>query len=53
MIIRIRWAIKKKLDTNDNPTGAGHNDQSVFVLTILEKNKEMRLKFSHEGVTVL
>ena len=29
------------------------NDQSMFVLTILEKIKETRLKFSQGSVTVL
>ena len=29
----------KKLDANDDVTYAGGNDQSVFVLTILEKIK--------------
>ena len=42
----------KKLDTNDNATDAGDNDQSRFVLTILEKIKEARLKFSQGSVTV-
>ena len=35
----------KKLDINDNTADTG-NDQSMFVLTILEKIKETRLKFS-------
>ena len=30
----------KKLDANDNPADAAGNDQSMFVLTILEKIKE-------------
>ena len=34
----------KKLDSNDDATDAGDNDQSMFVLIILEKNKETRLK---------
>ena len=29
------------------------NDQSIFVLTILEKIKETILNFSHESITVL
>ena len=35
----------KKLDGDGNAIGVG-NDQSVLVLTILEKIKETRLKFS-------
>ena len=27
--------------------------QNMFILTILEKNKETRLKFSHGSVTIL
>ena len=42
----------KKLDDNYNATDAG-NDQSMFLLTILEKIKETRLKFSQGGLTVL
>ena len=42
----------KKLDHNENDTDAG-NDQSMFVLAILEKIKETRLKFSQGSVTVL
>ena len=42
----------KKLDVNDNATDAG-NDQSMFVLTILEKIKGTRLKISQGTVTVL
>ena len=38
----------KKLDAYGNATDAG-NDQSMFVLTILEKIKETRLKFSHKS----
>ena len=30
-----------------------NNDQSMFVLTILEKVKQTRLKFSQGSVTVL
>ena len=30
-----------------------NNDQSLFVLTILEKLKQTRLKFSQGSVTVL
>ena len=40
----------KKLDDNDNATDEG-NDQSMFILTILEKKKEIRLKFSQGNVT--
>ena len=42
----------KKLDVNDSATDAG-NDQSMFVLTILEKIKGTRLKLSQGTVTVL
>ena len=42
----------KKLDHDGNATDAG-NDQSMFVLTILEKITETRLKFSQGSVTVL
>ena len=31
----------KKLDANDSPADTAGNDQSMFVLTILEKIKEM------------
>ena len=41
------------LDADDNATDAGDNDQSMFVLTILEKLKETRLKLSQGSVTVL
>ena len=41
----------KKLDNNDNATNAGY-DQSMLVLTILEKIKETRLKFSQGSLTV-
>ena len=37
--------LTKKLnadDADDNATDPGDNDQSMFVLTILEKNKEYR-----------
>ena len=37
----------KRLNVNNN------NDQFMFVLTILEKNKETRLKFLQGSVTVL
>ena len=43
----------KKLGGNDNATDDCDNGQSMFVLTILEKIKETRLKFSQESVTVL
>ena len=43
----------KKLDDNDNAATDGGNDQFMFVLTILEKIKETRLKFSEGSVTVL
>ena len=50
--IRIRWTIKK-LDADDNVADVRDNDESMFVLTILEKIKETRLKFSSESVAVL
>ena len=43
----------KKLDANDNAANAGDNNQAMFVLTILEKNKDTRLKFFQGSVTVL
>ena len=43
----------KKQDAKDNATDAAGNDQSIFVLTMLEKIKETRLKFSKGSVTVL
>ena len=43
----------KKLQTEDNATDGRDNDQSMFVLAILEKIKETRLKFSQGSVTVL
>ena len=41
----------KKQDDDVNATDEAGNDQSMFVLTILEKIKETRLK-SSQGVTV-
>ena len=43
----------KKLNAYDNATDAENDDQSMFVLTIFKKIKEMRLKFSQGSVTVL
>ena len=43
---------KKKLGDDGNSPDAG-NDQSMFVLTSLEKIKQTRLKFSQGSVTVL
>ena len=43
----------KKLNANDSATDVGDNNQSMFVLTILEKIKEKRLKFSQGSVAVL
>ena len=40
----------RQLKKTDN---ANNNSESMFVLTNLEKNKEMRLKFSQGSVTVL
>ena len=45
--------IQKQLDANNSVTDAGDNNHSMFVLTILEKIIETRLKFSQESVTVL
>ena len=42
----------KKLGVDDNATDAEDYDQSMFVLTILEKTEETRLKFSQGSVTV-
>ena len=42
----------KKLNAGDKATDPG-DDQSISVLRILEKIKEMRLKFSQVKVTVL
>ena len=42
----------KKLDDNDNATD-DRNDQSMFVLTILEKIKETWLNFCQGNATVL
>ena len=42
----------KKLDNNGNATDAGNN-QSIFVLTTLEKIKETRSQYSQGSVTVL
>ena len=41
----------KKLHAEDNGTDAG-NDQSMFALTILEKIRKTRLKFSPGNTTV-
>ena len=43
---------KKKLDGNDNAADDS-NDQSMFVLTILENIKETRLKLFLGSVTVV
>ena len=42
----------KKLSATGNATDMG-NEQNMFVLSILEKIKETRLKFSKGSVTVL
>ena len=34
----------KRLNVHDKTTKAGNNDESIFVLTVLEKIKETRLK---------
>ena len=41
----------KKLDNSVNSTDVD-DEQSMFVVTILEKIKETRLKFSKESLTV-
>ena len=49
------WSWKKtqiEKKYSSNATDAG-NDQSMFILTILEKVKETRLKFSQGSETVL
>ena len=43
----------EKLDADDNATDERNNDQSMLVLTILEKIKEARLKFSQGSVTIV
>ena len=43
----------QKIDTDDYATDAGDNDQFRFVLTVLEKIQEARLKFSLGSATVL
>ena len=43
----------KKLDDDDNATDETGNDQYMFVITILEKIKETRLKFYQGSKTVL
>ena len=35
----------KKIDANSNATNAGNNDQSMPVLTSLEKNEKSEIKF--------
>ena len=42
----------KKLDDNGYSTNAD-NEQSMFILTILEKLRETRLTFSRGSLTVL
>ena len=42
----------KKLNSNDNAPDLG-NYQSMFVLAILEKMKEGRLKFSQGSIALL
>ena len=42
----------KTLDNNDNDRDAS-NDQSMFVLAVLEKIKEKRVKLSRGSLTVL
>ena len=43
----------QKVDADDNATDAGDNDESMFVLTNLEKIKETRLEFSQGSATIL
>ena len=48
---RICWKNKKLGD--DGNAADTSNDQSMFIITILEKLKETRLKFSQPSVTIL
>ena len=48
-IQQIEFILQLKIDDGENVDGA----QSVFVIIILEKIKEMRLKFSQGSITVL
>ena len=43
----------KKLDSNGNAILNADDEQSMFVLTILEKIKETQLTFSQRSLTVL
>ena len=43
--------IRKTINDNGNATDEG-SDQSIFVLKILEKIKETRLKISQGSITV-
>ena len=43
----------KNLDAEDNATDAVNNNKYMFVLAVLEKIKETRLKFSQGSITVL
>ena len=43
----------KKLDSNGNAILNADDEQSMFVLTILEKIRETQLTFSQRSLTVL
>ena len=43
----------QQIEFVDDYTADAGNDQSMFILTILEKIKEVRLNFSEGSVTVL
>ena len=46
MIQQIHFVAQlKKIDVNSNATNAGNNDQSMPVLTSLEKNEKSEIKF--------
>ena len=47
----VECSFKNKVVLGSSPVAG--NDQFMFVLTILEKIKETRLKFSQRSVTVL
>ena len=43
----------KRLDDNSSNAADTDNDQFMFVLTVLEKIEEIRLKFPERSLTVL
>ena len=53
-IQQIEFVVQLKIiDADNNATDEEGNDQSIFILTILEKIEEARSKFSQGSVTVL